>query len=518
MTIKEKIDYLCSKVGIEDLYKETIEILDKKREAILEGLSTTFEESKYDCFFHIQISEEEFYTRLERKTLEIFNFWKHRSIEIKELCKGQLEEFYQTQIEQYPEHIIKEQFLTGAASIFKDGYNLKLEELNIERQSDYYYIMIHMPHIIIKNENGDEHNLYDIYFRINFQYDYTIFNIEISRGTLSIKELDQGYFHSHCPSLRIDPSEPMNRRRNDWRYICLGSGELSDLTSDLSHTYGMLKVAESPLWLKFFFLIEEFAKTESLEGGPYISFTSLGKSEDYYDLEKIVVENFYDKYKLGHKFPINLESIKKKAHVSKKVGLFYMFLDYLIDNVTFRFSISEGDYISLGYSPNKLWELLSNAFIEFYNYHYNKELNSSEEEKESGDNFLSIYFSSSFEKLIEDKILVKTIKDGNRFHILASKAVNYRMSVIKEMHNNLTLFRFKDKDITLKIKDFELQDTDNLENYYTLISPRFAILLKLHIETFINFRFNQNELPTKSKYEKTPFTKIPVSKKGKIAI
>lgn len=131
------------------------------------------------------------------------------------------------------------------------------------------YICIHFPEITITNSLGHKHLVRDLYIHINILYDEFVRNnrssidIEIMgiRRTLSIREFDSGYSHSHLDG-GID----------DWGHFCMGVSPFATLVTEV----GMNPIADN--WEMLLMSLENFLSWESLEGGPFIKIENIGNT------------------------------------------------------------------------------------------------------------------------------------------------------------------------------------------------------------------------------------------------
>lgn len=143
-----------------------------------------------------------------------------------------------------------------AASIFNE------ENVYLKTNNEYNFkLYIRFPEIDITNSRNEKHHIKDLYvqFDVDIRKNFFItsdFKCDIAitgrRGSLSLKEDEYGYNHSH---LRLGS--------RGWSPFCLG-------TSDFSLIVEQLRLSPSKTdWTMLFLSLENYLKWESLEGGPF---------------------------------------------------------------------------------------------------------------------------------------------------------------------------------------------------------------------------------------------------------
>ena len=136
------------------------------------------------------------------------------------------------------------------------------------------FFLIEFPEIEITNRFSHRHTLLDVFVCISFTLDtnqegdpqFLIYNIGLTRATLTKAEVDICYYHSHVPAHR--PSQ------NDCLHIgsfCLGSGDFQNSFNNLASP-----VYHSDNFMLFIMSIENFLSYESIEGGPHIRMSNIG--------------------------------------------------------------------------------------------------------------------------------------------------------------------------------------------------------------------------------------------------
>ena len=156
---------------------------------------------------------------------------------------GQLEKFKEILISKYGDERVDMEIPTA------DNYK-SMEHVNVT---------IHYPEILITNSYKQKHKIRDLYLTFTIScswsasssYNKRILTISsiltCSRGTLTSIEYAKNYYHSHCGNS-----------------FCLGYSELRDFLNEVAYT-GL----NSDNFEFFTYILDDYLKWESLEGGPY---------------------------------------------------------------------------------------------------------------------------------------------------------------------------------------------------------------------------------------------------------
>lgn len=197
------------------------------------------------------------------------------------------------------------------------------------------FILIYFPEFTITNEFGENHIIRDLYVRLSLRPDGTPYSyIEGQRTTFTEAEVVCGYIHSHLPVNYLYM----------YKSFCLGSAPIKDTLLSLNDEYS------EDLWLLFCGELEEYLKTESLSGPPYIGMSKLSNYRN-------IIER---KYFYGCRDTINLDCI------SKRKSLFEEFLRYFFTHVSVDFYALFGQY-NPAMNITEFSILLSNSFFKFCN-------------------------------------------------------------------------------------------------------------------------------------------------------
>lgn len=158
-------------------------------------------------------------------------------------------------------------------------------------------VTIHFPRILIENENGQKHPIFDMYIRIKLLPNSIDF--EGLRTTFTYQEFQINYTHSHLPSHSIFV----------YKNFCRGS-----VMTQLINNWVSKKNKKS--LLLFFMTLDTFLSGESLAGGPHIKIAQVYNFNNSYSvltLEEIKSVN-PDHLNFGiNNNKISITSIKNNA-------------------------------------------------------------------------------------------------------------------------------------------------------------------------------------------------------------
>jgi hypothetical protein len=134
---------------------------------------------------------------------------------------------------------------------------------NLEKPS--FKVDIHFPRLEITNSREHHHMLYDLYARLQVDYNeaspYRLGFPKLlgTRTTYSLKEVESGYCHSHLPTGSLQA----------YSEFCLGTSEFGDLLTTWA-THG-----RELDWEMVFFALPRFLAWESREGIPYMYMSNI---------------------------------------------------------------------------------------------------------------------------------------------------------------------------------------------------------------------------------------------------
>ena len=130
-----------------------------------------------------------------------------------------------------------------------------------------FAITVRFPHIVIENENGNTHDIYDLFMRVRINAYGLIFgDLQMARQTFSRDEIISGYLHSHYPSFKNQDSIVQ------FLNPCLGRGPIVGTLKTLK------KVSSRFAWELMCCELGKYVRVESLSGGPYIRMSAISSN------------------------------------------------------------------------------------------------------------------------------------------------------------------------------------------------------------------------------------------------
>lgn len=175
-----------------------------------------------------------------------------------------------------------------ASMLEKDGLHSKEEVKRwfADYEEDFYpEIIIHFPQVTVTNENGQSVDIQDLWTKVQLNLKGEVPEpLSMIRSTYTINQFIFGYRHSHLPA-------GINRENVTTFYSpCLGSGPLFFTMENLRYKR---EEETAPLWTMFCFELDNFTKVESLRGGPYMSLSSLGSSNNTQEYHILNIYPYY---------------------------------------------------------------------------------------------------------------------------------------------------------------------------------------------------------------------------------
>lgn len=192
--------------------------------------------------------------------------------------------------------------------LFMDAALVYYEPENLSfRVIDEYFleIAIKFPDITITNSRGKSHNIKDllVFTTINLETMKFSKDIEGYRGSLTPEEVCSQYNHSH---LRAGDCNKITK-------FCLGSSEMAVLVAEMkSNTINSQK-------FEFYCgSLDQYVRWESLEGIPYIEFSSIHNNSNILNSLSISIKEMYYNSFIANKIPFKLvyESLNEKFKVN----------------------------------------------------------------------------------------------------------------------------------------------------------------------------------------------------------
>lgn len=168
---------------------------------------------------------------------------------------------------------IRKEFLTMLGNVSNPNINDEYFIYNaISSILNTLEVVVKYPSITITNSEGKSHNIKDLFIKTSFNCQgQPTGNFTMGRSTYNYSELIAGYRHSHYPSFRVKAG-----RLKSWETTCLGTGTLSV-------SIGMLRKStveefDEVAIMAYFADVDAYVAWESLEGVPYIKFSSISST------------------------------------------------------------------------------------------------------------------------------------------------------------------------------------------------------------------------------------------------
>lgn len=166
-----------------------------------------------------------------------------------------------------PKHLKKVENINDTLEIAREIF----DPSNIHTVGNRIYIRF--PEIEIMNSRNEKHKIYDLIVKLTITFGgYTNIEFEGLRLTLTPEEINSGYSHSHLERSSF----------GKYSHFCLSTSDFSILISNISVSSTVTN------WELFFMSIEKFISWESLEGGPYVSLSTITQVNPTHDQTRIV--------------------------------------------------------------------------------------------------------------------------------------------------------------------------------------------------------------------------------------
>ena len=135
---------------------------------------------------------------------------------------------------------------------------------------DVLVITVWFPTRNITNSNGAHRTLRDIFIRVMFLPDGTLYNkFKLARTTFDFEEFNSGYIFSHRIAFKSSDPKEFLEKASIFKEVCLGEGPLIALQN------AMIADSKQENIGQFCAQIDAYTEWESLEGGPYIRISSI---------------------------------------------------------------------------------------------------------------------------------------------------------------------------------------------------------------------------------------------------
>ena len=319
-----------------------------------------------------------------------------------------------------------------------------------------FTLLVWFPEVRITNENNKSINVKDLYVKIFIDIHGQLSGkFYINRATYTHAQLRCGYIHSHVPRLNtLNPAL--------FSTPCTGEGPINNTISSLNTVYDI------DLWQLFCSELEDYVKTESIEGVPYRRLESLGgeiiggNSNSFF----YIMFNNEAWYRLSDDVPI----------IDVKHEFILDFVRYLLKSKVLPMEYSNGTY-SIGMSPVQATILVSNKFIEWFN----KENN--------------IYRKSITEgNLISYEVLTRAIVAEDSIYQPTANLDISDINAVAGCH----ICNFKGKPITITV----LPEESSNRNLSLILSQKVMNNIVTAICKVVNFRYGRKSTEQESKFDR----------------
>lgn len=212
-------------------------------------------------------------------------------------------------------------------------------------------ITIYYPEVTITNEYDESIDIYDTYVRfyINSYGNFVDYGgIAMNRTTYTENQWNSGYIHSHA--------RPLDRNNIEmFMSCCLGTGPINNTIEYLSCNN------DEDRWKLFCVELDNYIRTESLSGGPYIRMDSANSSArefgDIFEKNEFVYVN-----NRGNMFLL----IPDYEGVNLHLTYLKEFIKYILNSKKLKFKYVNDSY-TIGMSYTEFMLTMSDLFIDWVN-------------------------------------------------------------------------------------------------------------------------------------------------------
>lgn len=211
-------------------------------------------------------------------------------------------------------------------------------------------ITIYYPEVTITNEYDESIDIYDTYVRfpISCYGNFTYREITMNRTTYTENQWNSEYIHSHA--------KPLNRNNIAmFMPCCLGTGPINETIDYLSDCN------DEDYWRLFCVELDNYIRTESVSGGPYIRMNSVnsftGEFSNIFEKNEFVYVN-----KRGDMFLLIPGNVDANTHLT----YFKEFIKYILNSKKLKFKYVNDSY-TIGMSYTEFMLTMSDLFIDWVN-------------------------------------------------------------------------------------------------------------------------------------------------------
>lgn len=355
---------------------------------------------------------------------------------------GYLNNYIDSENLPYSEYYFKDLTVTQQEEVL----NLLIKTGNIDILGVFnLQITIYYPEVTITNEYNESIDIYDTYVRFYINY-YGNFigyeGITMNRTTYTENQWNSKYIHSHARSLDRDSI-------GRFMPCCLGTGPINNTIEYL------LRNNDEDHWGLFCIELDNYIRTESVSGGPYIKMSSVNSFtrglSDIFEKNEFVYVN-----KRGDMFLLIPGCLDANLHLT------YLkeFIKYILNSKKLKFKYVNNSY-TIGMSYTEFMLTISDLFIDWVN-------------KNNG-----TLFNTDLSSLLDNSVLHKRIIRNNTIY----------PKIYSTSHNNIEgspVLDFKGETKYLKI----IKNDDNQD--LLILDGRIAMQILTCILNVLNYKYGKS--------------------------
>lgn len=307
------------------------------------------------------------------------------------------------------------------------------------------FILVHFPHVTIKNEHDRSTDINHLYAKVSFKLDGTMYGrFMLNRSDYTMLHMMNDYMHSHISSIPFG-------NFTVFQSPCTGSGPINNTICSLSRDF------DENLWRLFCLELSKYVEVESIAGTPYHRLEGLtrgGGGNSYRICERLSPREIYD-------CPSTNGSKLNKITLAN-------FTKYLIDKEILRFRFVGNEY-RLAMSATECAIKVSNCFIEWYNREFRAQRQTARVAELLGSGeLMSCKFSNG-------GLMVSCNRRGGnpeQYYVYIGQPV----------------CTFKGQPVTITISDVQINQSRE-ENEVLILKPEIIEYILTKIIFVINFRY-----------------------------
>lgn len=306
-------------------------------------------------------------------------------------------------------------------------------------------ITIYYPKVTVTNEYNESIDIYDTYVRfyINCYGNFMDYGgITMNRTTYTENQWNSKYIHSHARPLGRDNIE-------EFKPCCLGTGPINNTIGYLSRNNN------EDHWRLFCIELDNYIRTESVSGGPYIKMNSVNNSTRSFS--SIFEENEF--VYLNYRGGISL-LIPGCPGFNHDLKCLKEFIRYILNSKKLKFKYVNNSY-TIGMSYTEFMLTMSDLFIDWVN-------------RNNG-----TLFNADLSSLLSSEVLHKRIIRNNTIY----------PKIYSTSHNNIEgspVLDFKGETKYLKI----IKSDDNQD--LLILDGRIAMQILTCILNVLNYKYGKS--------------------------